>query len=133
MNGYLVGGIAILFALLLGAGYEIRSQHRELAVLESKLEQTQNNGKEDVKYVKEIINVPGATVYRDRVVHGLCIIPGVHREPGADGAARPDATAGLSFDSGRFARVLSEETRGCVLNDIKLDHLHAELRPQVKP
>lgn len=132
MNAYLLAAIGLLTTAIAVLGWRYDSQHKELAAARARLEQVQNNGTTEVRYVEKIKEVPGPTVIRDRLVHGLCEPAGVHGEPGADAAAGADAAHRLPDESERFAGELSKELASVARNQAQLDALHEELKSQVK-
>lgn len=99
-------------------------------VAEAALKVEAANEKIVTRYVREVVNVPGPTVVRERLVAGVCHTLDLSRVPGADGAAGANPAAGLPDAPGEFSRQLSAELAAVRRNQAKLDALQAELKPQ---
>jgi nitrate/TMAO reductase-like tetraheme cytochrome c subunit len=122
--------LAALLAIAVAAGavvwnrYQAASDRADKA--EAALTVRDSNDKVVVKYVKQIVSVPGPSVVRDRIVRGLCIIPDVPSPSGAAGTAAPDAVAG----SGDEARAAAESIRNAALNQLQCAALIEVVKPQ---
>ena len=127
--------LAIALALCIGGGailwnrYEAASARADKA--EAQLATHANNDQVVTKYVEKIVSVPGPVVVRDRLVRGLCVVPRVPGQPGADGNHAADALPGLPDGAGDFQRGLSDDLRTAAIAKHKLDAIQAELKPQL--
>lgn len=121
--------IALAVSLLTCAGlwklYDAADDRADRAEKALKVEAA--NAKIVTKYVEKIVQIPGPTVVRERLVGRVCNtvdVPGAGRADAAVGAdtgdRQPDAAGGLAEDLG-----------ACQRNRLKLDALHEVLRPQL--
>lgn len=134
MNFNLTTILAIVCALAIAASVflfkRLGTVKRERDAATRALQVESVNAHVVTKYVKELVEIPGPAVVRERIVR-LCVIPSVPDQSGADGAAGADAPGRLPDGSGRFLEQLSAELGAVQRNRRKAEALQAELAPQL--